>query len=337
MILITGGLGFIGSHLALYLLKQGKEVVLVDNLVNSNVHMLERLQYLAGRYIPFFDGDLRNTPALNKFIEQYAIEMVVHCAGFKSVAESYLKPIEYYNNNLSSLISLIRAMQRAGIRKLICISSLMVYGQSELNLFEQTTFNYETTNPYIKSQQMMERILRDVVATDAEWKMMLLRVSNVAGAFEDGFLGEFIATVPKSIFGFMLQTAKHERSHIDLYLNRTTNDYSDERSFIHILDVCKAISQSIQWLNLNMDYHILETLNIAHDQTHSILDLIHTAEKIIQTKIPIISHQPDLNLYSDNGIAQLGANSQKAKTILDWHTQYNLDEMIRHQWKFYTG
>lgn len=142
MILVTGGLGFIGSHIALSLMAQGQEVVLVDNLANSTLQTLERLEYISGMYVPFVKLDVRNTPALNKVFEQYSIDAVIHTAGFKSIEESNLKPLEYYNDNVSCIMSLLRAMQRTGVRHFIHLSSLAVYGKSGSQLSETDDFNY---------------------------------------------------------------------------------------------------------------------------------------------------------------------------------------------------
>lgn len=199
MILVTGGLGFIGSHIALSLLAHGKEIVIVDNLANSTLQTLERLEYISGMYIPFAKLDVRNTPALNKVFEQYSIDTVIHTASFKSLEESTLKPLEYYNDNVSCIMSLLRAMQRMGVRQLVNLSSIAIYGQSDALLSEETAFNYSYPNPYIRSQQIVEDIIADTYKVDHEWKIVNLRLSNIVGAFEHGVLGEYVVQLPKNI------------------------------------------------------------------------------------------------------------------------------------------
>ena len=248
MILVTGGLGFIGSHIVLSLLAQGQEVVIVDNLANANLQSLERLEFITGMYLPFVKIDIRNTPALNKVFEQYSIDAVIHCAGFKSVEESNLKPLEYYNDNISCIMSLLRAMQRTGVRSFVHISSLMVYGQSSLELNEQTEIYSAYPNPYIKSQQMIEAIIHDTFKTDEEWKIAVLRVGNVVGAFEHGVLGEFVAPLPKNIVPIAIQVAAQQRDVVELQRKAQTKDQTVERSFVHILDVCDAVKLTLQWL-----------------------------------------------------------------------------------------
>ncbi|WP_151778618.1 SDR family NAD(P)-dependent oxidoreductase [Acinetobacter brisouii] len=332
MILITGGLGFIGSHIALHLLSKGQQVVLVDNLVNSHLHTLDRLQYIAGQYIPFLQVDVRNTPALTKFVEQYPIDAVIHCAGFKSVQESALKPIEYYNNNLSALMSVVRMMQRIGCRQFIHVSSLMVYAQSGSQLTEQTALNHDYINPYIQSQQMMERILADVFQHDNEWNIAILRMGNVAGAFEQGFWGEFIPKLPKSIVGLLMQIANHERESIEIYTTQDTQDGSPERSFVHILDVCDALEKTLTWLV--QQHHRYEVLNISRPDVISMNQLLDTTEKLIQSRITKVTSSTDLHLPL---LDQVGADVSKAKQQLGWVATRTVEQMLKDQWRFYRG
>ncbi|AXQ22315.1 SDR family NAD(P)-dependent oxidoreductase [Acinetobacter wuhouensis] len=327
MILVTGGLGFIGSHVVLSLLAQGQEVVIVDNLANANLQSLERLEFISRMYIPFVKIDIRNTPALNKVFEQYSIDAVVHCAGFKSVEESNLKPLEYYNDNLSCIMSLLRAMQRTGVRKFIHISSLMVYGQSSLYLNEQTEINYSYPNPYIKSQQMIEEIIRDTFKTDQEWKMAILRVANVGGAFEHGVLGEFVVPLPKNVLPVLLQVAAQQRDLIELQRFANTKDQTVERSFVHVLDVCEAVTSSLHWLN-EQD-NILESFDIA-GTVASIQELTQSVEEVTQSKI----HHIDAT-YKINELEQVASTSEKAFKVLNWKAQRSIKQLIEDEWRFY--
>jgi len=327
MILVTGGLGFIGSHMVLSLLAQGQEVVIVDNLANANLQALERLEYIAGMYIPFVKIDIRNTPALNKVFEQYSIDIVVHCTGFKSIEESNLKPLEYYNDNVSCIMSLLRAMQRTGVRSLVHLSSLMVYGQSSLVLNEQTPFNYSYPNPYIKSQQMIEEIIRDTFKADEEWKIAILRVSNVVGAFEHGVLGEFVTPLPKNVVPLILQVAAQQRDLIEIQQHAETEDHTVERSFVHVLDVCEAIQASIQWLYGQNS--VCESFDIS-GTVSSIHNLIKTVEEVTTAKIKYIDA-----VYHVKELEQVASDSQKALNILKWKAQRPIKQMIEDEWRFY--
>ena len=328
MILVTGGLGFIGSHVVLSLLAQRQEVIIVDNLSNANLHTIERLEYISGMYMPFVKIDIRNTPALNKVFEQYSVDAVVHCAGFKSIEESVLKPLEYYNDNVSCIMSLLRAMQRTGVRKLVHLSSLAVYGQSSLNLTEDLPFEYAYPNPYIKSQQMVEEMIRDTALTDDEWKIAVLRLSNVAGAFEHGVLGEFVAPLPKNIVPLVFQVAAQQRGQIDLRKQAKTADHTVERSFTHVLDVCDAVLKSLQWLEHQQ--HTCEAFNIA-GETVSILELIDLIAEVSGTDI----HTVDALPYVYAELDQVGATTEKAQNVLSWQAKRDLKTTLQDGWRFY--
>lgn len=328
MILVTGGLGFIGSHIALSLMAQGQEVVIVDNLANSTLQTLERLEFISGMYVPFVKLDVRNTPALNKVFEQYSIDAVIHTAGFKSIEESNLKPLEYYNDNVSCIMSLLRAMQRTGVRHFIHLSSLAAYGKSGLQLSETEEFNYAYPNPYIKSQQMIEEIICDTYKIDHEWKIAILRLSNIVGAFEHGVLGEYVAQLPKNIVPLAMQVAAMQRDLIELQDQAETSDHTTERSFLHVLDLCEAVIASLHWLREQT--HCCEAFNIAHDQVHSIRQLLDEISQVTKAEVPTQSA-----IYKHVELDQVGANIEKAKTLLQWTPKRPLKQMIEDEWRFY--
>ncbi|QIO05951.1 UDP-glucose 4-epimerase GalE [Acinetobacter shaoyimingii] len=327
MILVTGGLGFIGSHVVLSLLAHGQEVVIVDNLANANLQTLERLEFISSMYVPFVKLDVRNTPALNKIFEQYSIDAVIHTAGFKSIEESRLKPLEYYNDNVSCIMSLLRAMQRTGVRKLVHLSSLAIYGLSSLELSEEIVFNATNPNPYIKSQQMIEEIIRDTAKTDAEWNVSILRLSNVMGAFENGILGELVPPLPKNIVPLAMQVAAMQRDCIELQRHSETSDGTVIRQFVHVLDVCDAIFASLFWMQSRQGG--CESFDIMGHQS-SIQNLIHSIEKVTETEIKTVDAQ-----YRYQELQETASISDKAKTILNWTAKRSIEQMIQDQWKFY--
>ena len=324
MILVTGGLGFIGSHVALSLMAQGQEVIIVDNLSNANLQTLERLEYISGMYVPFAKLDIRNTPALNKVFEQYTVNAVVHAAGFKSLQESVLKPLEYYNDNVSCIMSLLRAMQRTGVRHFV----LAVYGESSLELSEDMPFNYAYPNPYIKSQQMIEEIIRDTFKTDEEWNIAILRLGNVVGAFEHGVLGEFVQPLPKNIVPLAMQVAARQREYIDLHKKAQTTDGTVERSFVHVLDSCDAVISALKWLYTQQ--HTCEAFNIA-GEAYSIQSLLQQISKVTGTEIKTV----DTDYFIAQELDQVGANAEKAEQLLGWKAKRSLTQMLEDEWRFY--
>ena len=328
MILVTGGLGFIGSHTALSLLAQGQEVIIVDNLSNAGLQVLERLEYISGMYVPFIKLDIRNTPALNKVFEQYSVSAVVHAAGFKSLEESVLKPLEYYNDNVSCIMSLLRSMQRTGVRTLVHLSSLAVYGKSSAELKEDTPFNYAYPNPYVKSQQMIEEIIRDTAHTDSEWKIAILRLGNISGAFEHGVLGEFITPLPKNIVPLAMQAGAMQREFIELRRQANTEDKTAERSFLHVLDCCQAILLTLHWLSRQM--HVCEAFNIAGELI-SIQKLLDQVSEVTGSEIKTV----DAGYYSNAEFDQLGASTEKAQEILKWKAGNSLKKTLEDEWRFY--
>lgn len=328
MILVTGGLGFIGSHIALSLMAQGQEVIIVDNLSNANLQTLERLEYISGMYVPFAKIDIRNTPALNKVFEQYSVDAVVHTASFKSLEESVLKPLEYYNDNVSCIMSLLRAMQRTGVRVLVHLSSLTVYGQSSLQLKEDLPFQYAYPNPYIKSQQMVEEIIQDTFKTDNEWKIALLRLGNIAGAFEHGVLGEMVPPLPKNIVPLAMQVGARQREFIELRKQAQTEDKTVERSFLHVLDCCEAVSLTLQWLF--QQQHVCEAFNIAGEAI-SIQQLLNEISSVTGTEIKTV----DADVYPYAELDQVAADISKAKEVLGWQPKRSIQQMLEDEWRFY--
>lgn len=306
MILVTGGLGFIGSHIALSLLARGHEIVIVDNLANSTLQTLERLEYISGMYIPFAKLDVRNTPALNKVFEQYSIDTVIHTASFKSLEESVLKPLEYYNDNVSSIMSLLRAMQRMGVRQLVNISSLAVYGKSDDQLIEDTEFNYTYSNPYIRSQQMVEDIIADTYKVDHDWKMVNLRLSNIVGAFEHGVLGNTFRNCPKISYHSLCRLPRCKESALNSKIRQILLMVLLSEVFACI-DACDAVLASLHWLSTQQG--CLESFNIAHNDLTSISKLIEEISKV--TKWRYACSQLFINMRSLVSLGRISIRLRK--------------------------
>ncbi|HAD69734.1 MAG TPA: UDP-glucose 4-epimerase, partial [Acinetobacter radioresistens] len=232
------------------------------------------------------------------------------------------------NDNVSCIMSLLRSMQRTGVRSLVHLSSLAVYGKSGLDLTEDEPFNYTYPNPYVKSQQMVEEIIYDTYKTDNEWKIAILRLGNVAGAFEHGVLGEYVTPLPKNIMPMAMQAAAMQREYIELQRHANTEDQTVERSFLHVLDACDAIISSLLWLQ--NQYHCCEAFNIAGEKVVSIQALLDQVATHTQSDIRTIDATHKLD-----ELEQLGANLNKAKIQLQWGPKRTLKQMIEDEWRFY--
>ncbi len=328
MILVTGGLGYIGSHMAAILLANGHEVILVDNLCNSKMEILERLEYMAGRYVTFIRLDVRNTPALQRTIEQYAVTAVVHCAGNKSIPDSINHPLDFYNNNLTCTTSLLRAMQRSSIKTLVFASSLAVYGVDQNQpITEDQPFN--SLNPYSRSLQMSEQVIKDVVQADSDWRVAIMRYGNVAGAYSTGVLGEWPSNIPSNLFPYLAQVARKERDHLDIYGDQyDTADSTALRDYVHIMDVVEANMYALGWL-FNQS-QVLEEFNICTGQATSVKAAANSFSKVSEQHI----EQQIVDARSGD-VGVLIGNPSKAKELLKWQAKHTVEDIATDAWRFY--
>ena len=329
MILVTGGLGYLGSHIALYLMSKGHEVVLVDNLSHASMETLERLEYITKLYIPFIRLDVRNTPALQKVFEQYSIDYVINAAGFKSLHEAQIRPLDYYNNNIGIIMSLLRAMQRASVRRLVNLSSITVYGKDGTDFKEDDALSQELANPYIRAQQMVEQIFNDVYGVDDYWQITNLRLGNIIGAYEKGQLGEWVPPLPNSVLPYLLQVAAGQRDIFEIYNQALdTADGTAERSYLHVMDLSTAVYELMLWSNQQQNY--LKHINVTHTDLTSLKQLIARVEALTEVKIVTECYQNNTTEFK-----QLSANNEQLKKLIEWEPKYNLDDMIKDQWTYY--
>lgn len=328
MILVTGGLGYIGSHMAAILMANGHEVILVDNLSNTKMEVLERLEFMAGRYVTFIRQDIRNTPALQRIFEQYAVQAVVHCAGLKSIPDSQVQPLDYYNNNLTCTTSLLRAMQRSGVKTLVFSSSLAVYGADQAEPVKED-YKLVQTNPYTKGLQMSEQIIRDVTAVDTDWRIAVMRYGNVAGAFPTGVIGEWPNNVPNNLIPFVAQAARHERDFVEVYGDQfATPDGTGVRDYIHVMDVVESNMYALGWLFNQIQ--AVEAFNIARGEGVSVKQVVDAFSKIAEQ--PIAQHVLPVR---DGDVGCLIADTSKAQAVLNWKASRSIDDISADMWRFY--
>jgi UDP-glucose 4-epimerase len=329
MILLTGGLGYIGSHLAAALMAGGHEVILVDNLSNARMEMLERLEFMAGRYVTFFRLDIRNTPALQKIFEQYAITAVVHCAGMKATTDSAMQPLDYYNANVGGTMSLLRVMQRTGVRNLVYGSSATVYGNpTQLPVSESAALNPLT--PYANSNRMCEDILRDLVTAEGDWRIAILRYFSVAGAHPSAVIGEWPSGIASNLMPYLAQVAREQRTHLEIFGNDyDTPDGTGVRDYIHVMDVVDGHMQALHWL-FNQPQQAFDIFNLGRGEGVSVKQMLDAFEAVLGRRLP---HEVVQRRQGD--AAAVYADVSRARELLGFEAKRNVHDMAKDMWTFY--
>lgn len=325
-ILVTGGAGYIGSHTVVELLKLGKEVVIVDNLSNSSILVLDRIEEITGKRPGFYQLDVADKVALRKVFEQETIESAIHFAGYKAVGESVAKPVMYYENNIMSTLSLVEVMAEFGVKKIVFSSSATVYGLNNPSPLIET-MPTSATNPYGYTKVMLEQILRDVEVADKEWSIALLRYFNPIGAHESGLIGEDPAGIPNNLMPFIAQVAVGKREELSVFGNDyDTVDGTGVRDYIHVIDLALGHIKALEKISTTAGVH---TYNLGSGQGTSVLELVHAFEKINGITIPykIVDRRP-------GDVATCFANADKALSELNWKTEKSIEDMCRDTWNW---
>ncbi|HFI0500791.1 TPA: UDP-glucose 4-epimerase GalE [Streptococcus suis] len=325
-ILVTGGTGYIGSHTVVELLKLGKEVVIVDNLSNSSILVLDRIEEITGKRPTFYELDVADKEALRSVFEKESIDATIHFAGYKAVGESVEKPVMYYENNIMSTLALVEVMAEFGIKKIVFSSSATVYG---LNNPSPLVENMPTsaTNPYGYTKVMLEQILRDLEVSDKEWSVALLRYFNPIGAHESGLIGEDPAGIPNNLMPFIAQVAVGKRAELSVFGNDyDTVDGTGVRDYIHVVDLALGHIKALEKIS---DTTGVYTYNLGSGQGTSVLELVQAFEKVNGVPVPykIVDRRP-------GDVATCYANADKALTELNWKTEKTIEDMCRDTWNW---
>lgn len=325
-ILVTGGAGYIGSHTVVELLKLGKEVVIVDNLSNSSILVLDRIEEITGKRPTFYELDVADKDALRSVFEKESIEAAIHFAGYKAVGESVEKPIMYYENNIMSTLALVKVMAEFGVKKIVFSSSATVYG---LNNPSPLVENMPTsaTNPYGYTKVMLEQILRDLEVSDKEWSVALLRYFNPIGAHESGLIGEDPAGIPNNLMPFIAQVAVGKRAELSVFGNDyDTVDGTGVRDYIHVVDLALGHIKALEKIS---DTTGVYTYNLGSGQGTSVLELVQAFEKVNGVPVPykIVDRRP-------GDVATCYANTDKALAELNWKTEKTIEDMCRDTWNW---
>lgn len=317
-------MGYIGSHTAVLLTNAGYQVHIYDNLRNSNVGTLDRLQNICPKSVGFTEGDVRDTEKLTKVLRNEKIEAVIHLAGLKAVGESSQKPIEYYANNVQGSISLIQAMQAADIKTLVFSSSATVYGDPVYLPYDED-HPTSPTNPYGRNKLQVEEILKDLSKSDQEWKIACLRYFNPVGAHESGLIGEDPNGIPNNLMPVIGKVVNGELALLNIFGDDyDTPDGTGKRDYIHVMDLAEGHLAALIWLKNNPGCHIF---NLGSGDSYSVLDLLHHFEKASDQKIPrqVVGRRPgDLPEYY--------AKADKAEKALGWKTKQTLLDICSSSW-----
>ncbi|MCL1929973.1 UDP-glucose 4-epimerase GalE [Candidatus Saccharibacteria bacterium] len=317
-VLLTGGAGYIGSHILVELFGAGHSPVVVDNLSNSSKESIKRVAEIAGKTAKFYLADVRDTKKLEQIFKTEKPEAVIHLAGLKSVGESVTNPIEYYDNNINSTLILLKAMQKFGVTKLIFSSSATVYGDpSELPLTEESDVGLGIPNPYGWSKYMQEQVLRDVSTANPEMEITLLRYFNPIGAHESGLIGEDPNGIPNNLLPYVSQVAVGKLKRLSVFGDDyDTPDGTGVRDYLHVVDLAKGHVAALNCMKAGVD-----TYNLGTGVGVSVKDVIKAYSRVTGKNIP---HKIVPRRVGD--VASCYASAKKAKKLLKWEAKRGLVE-----------
>lgn len=327
-ILLPGGAGYIGSHTAIELLKEGKEIVIIDDFSNSDPQVLEAIKKITGKDFKFYEMDYRNKEKLEKVFEENNIEAVINFAGFKAVGESVEKPIEYYTNNISGALVLLDTMRKYNCKKFIFSSSATVYGEPERIPLTEDCKTGGTTNPYGTTKLFIEQILKDIYVSDNEWDICILRYFNPVGAHESGLIGEEPQGIPNNLMPYIVRVASGKLKELSVFGDDyDTLDGTGVRDYIHVVDL--AIGHLKALNKIEKEGKGLYIYNLGTGTGYSVLDMVKAFEKTTGKKVAY-----KIAPRRAGDIATCYADPQKAKEELGWETTKTLEDMCRDSWNY---
>lgn len=327
-ILVTGGAGYIGSHTCITLLEQGHEVIIVDNLCNSKKIAVERVEELSGAHVTFYQVDVCDRAALRDVFWHHEVDAVIHFAGLKAVGESVAQPLRYYENNLTSTLSLLSVMEEFGVKNLVFSSSATVYGNPASVPITEEFPTGATTNPYGTTKVMIERIVTDYCHAHPDFNAILLRYFNPVGAHKSGKLGEDPNGIPANLTPYITQTAVGKRDKVHVYgKDYDTPDGTGVRDYIHVVDLAEGHAAAIRLME--QDACGLRVYNLGTGKGVSVLEMIAAFSKAVGKEIPYVIEE-----RRPGDIAACYADCSKAKNELHWEATKTLDDMCEDAWRW---
>lgn len=324
MVLVTGGLGYIGSHTVIELIEEGFEPIVIDNLSNSKLEVKDKIEKITGKKLKVYIEDVCNEESLDKIMTENNITDVIHFAGYKAVGESVAKPIMYYENNLLSTISLLKQMKKHHVKNIIFSSSATVYGQPEKLPITEDSKVGGTTNPYGTTKLMIEQILSDVYKSDNEMNITILRYFNPVGGHVSGLLGESPNGIPNNLMPYIVRVAVGKLECLSVFGNDyDTKDGTGVRDYIHVVDLAKGHIAAIKHMN-GLRYY-----NLGTGTGYSVLELVNAFEKVNNLKVnyKIVERRP-------GDIASCYADPSKALKGLNWKAEKTLEDMMKDSYRF---
>jgi UDP-glucose 4-epimerase len=329
-ILVTGGTGYIGSHTCVELLNSGYEIVILDDLLNSDEIVLDKIKELTNKDFKFYKVNILDKEALRKiFNENKDIDSVINFAGFKAVGESVEKPLKYYTNNISGSLVLLEVMMEFNVKKFIFSSSATVYGNPEIIPITEECKIGGVTNPYGRTKYMIEEILQDLYKSDNTWSIVILRYFNPIGAHKSGIIGEVPNGIPNNLMPYITRVANKQLKELSVFGDDyNTKDGTGVRDYIHVVDLATGHLKALEKINKesNPKLHIY---NLGTGNGYSVLEMITTFEKVnnVKVKYKIVKRR-------DGDIATCYSNPKKAMEELNWEAKYSLEDMCRDSWNF---
>ena len=328
-ILVTGGAGYIGSHTCVELLNKGMEVVVIDNLVNSKAKAIERVEQITGKHVDFYAEDVRDRRVLDEIFEKHDINCVIHFAGLKAVGESVRLPLEYYDNNLFSTVTLCEAMRDHGVKNIVFSSSATVYSAGNEMPLAETSRTGMCTNPYGWTKYMNEQILRDSAKAIDDWSVVLLRYFNPIGAHPSGLIGEDPRGVPNNLMPYISQTAIGRLECLNVFGDDyDTPDGTGVRDYIHVMDLARGHVSAIAYMAAHTGESIF---NLGTGRGYSVLEMVHAFEAANHVHVPY-----RIAPRRAGDLPTVYACPDKSARILGWRADYSLEDMCRDSWRWQT-
>ncbi|KVN94047.1 UDP-glucose 4-epimerase [Burkholderia ubonensis] len=325
-ILVTGGAGYIGSHTAVELLDHGYDVVIVDNLVNSKVESVRRVAQITGKTSAFHQVDVCDEAALGKVFDAHPITGVIHFAALKAVGESVAKPLEYYQNNIGGLLTVLKVMRERNVKQFVFSSSATVYGVPERSPIDES-FPLSATNPYGQSKLIAEQVLRDLELSDPSWRIATLRYFNPVGAHASGLIGEDPAGIPNNLMPYVAQVAVGKLAKLRVFgSDYPTPDGTGVRDYIHVVDLAQGHIAALDAL-VKRDASFV--VNLGTGRGYSVLEVVRAFEKASGRPVPyeLVARRP-------GDVAECYANPQAAADVIGWRAKFGLDEMCVDHWRW---